>query len=168
MNRYWRLIGGTWVLAVLVIAASVAAWSTAVPTVVSVNTTSTRIAGIEDPAPAVDSNDLATSAQTMLSQDPFRFDHEQTAVRFNPAGMVNQAGAIPPPAPARPALRLVGIIGGPPWTALVEGVPGREGGVLIRLGEETGGLRLALMRGDTAVLTGFDTTWVLRAGPTWR
>ena len=169
MNRYARVIGGAWVLAIVAIAATIAAWSTAIPMVEPVGPTASRGESTAfSIAPAGDTNRLSHSAKNLRDHDPFRFERKPTGFRFNPSGPINQQVAPPAPAPPRPALRLVGIIGGPPWTTVVEGVPGRESGVLLRSGEEVGGIRLTTVGGDSAVFAGFDTTWVLRARAPWR
>ncbi len=75
--------------------------------------------------------------------------------------------ATPPPAPAKPPLALAGLLGGPPWNALIDGIPGRETGVLLQLGDSANGVRFVAVRGDTVVLAGFDTTWSLTARRPW-
>jgi hypothetical protein len=143
-------------------------WSTAVPTPVSGTVTSIGHAR-SDVRLAFPLDTLsAGSVTTFRNRDPFRVDHTPARARFDPWASAHQQSVPPPPAPPRPALRLVGMIGGPPWTALVEGIPGREDGVLLRLGEEAGGIRMTRLYGDTVEFTGFDTTWALRARPTWQ
>jgi len=66
------------------------------------------------------------------------------------------------------SLSLAGIVGGPPWMALIEGIPGHESGAVLIQGEEINGFRLESIRGDTAVLVGFDSTWVLVPKQVWR
>ena len=146
-----------------------AAWSSAIPIVVSEPPLASRsLASGISVAPTPDTGRLSRSAERLHDHDPFRLDRKPTGVRFNPSGPTNQQVAPPPPAPPRPVLRLVGIIGGPPWNTVVEGIPGREGGVLLRVGESTGGIRLTTVGGDSVVLAGFDTTWVLHARAAWR
>lgn len=65
------------------------------------------------------------------------------------------------PAPPRPILSLLGIVGGPPWSAIVAGVPGRDGAVVMRLADTLSGLRIATIRRDTVVVRSRDTTWTL-------
>jgi hypothetical protein len=63
--------------------------------------------------------------------------------------------------PSKPQLVLRGLIGGPPWDALLEGVPGREGSVVLRGGRTIMGFRLTIVRNDTAYIEGMDTLWTL-------
>jgi hypothetical protein len=75
----------------------------------------------------------------------------------------SQADGAPPPSP-KPQLVLRGLLGGPPWDAILEGVPGREGEVVVRPGDVVGGLTIRAIRRDTVIVTGADTTWRLTIG----
>jgi hypothetical protein len=66
-----------------------------------------------------------------------------------------------PPQPPKPHPVLRGLLGGPPWEAVLEGLPGREGNVVMRVGESAGGLTVRAVRRDTVILQGSDTTWKL-------
>jgi hypothetical protein len=81
-------------------------------------------------------------------------------------GMVN--GAPPPMLPPKPALRLRGILGGPPWDVLIEGVPGREGAVVARVGQTLGGVTIRAVHRDTVIVRGMDTTWKLTIVNSWQ
>lgn len=169
MTKYSRVIGVAWALAVITLAMAVLAWSTAVPVVILEESSPSHGRNLSVPVlTGFDTSRLASSAKNFRDLDLFRFDRKAARVRFNPSGPVGQPGVTPPPAPPRPAIRLVGIIGGPPWTALVEGVPGRESGVLLRVGETSGGIRVTSLAGDSGVFAGFDTVWVLRVRTPWR
>ena len=167
MIRHAQLVAAAWALTVVVIAGTALAWSTAVPIVEPERATRSPRGAIDVTVTAIDTNRLASSASMFRDHDPFRLDRKPAAIRFNPTGPVNQQGTPPPPAPPRPNLRLVGIIGRAPWTTIVEGIPGREAGALMRIGDDLGGIRLTAVGGDSAVLTGFDTTWVLRVRAPW-
>jgi len=109
---------------------------------------------------------LAASAAGLRLHDPFRIERKPANVRYNPWEPV--VVSAPAAAPVRPALSLAGLLGGPPWNALLEGVPGNESGVLLQLGDSANGIRFVALRGDTVVLAGFDTTWSLTARRAWR
>jgi hypothetical protein len=68
---------------------------------------------------------------------------------------------------SKPHLVLKGVLGGPPWDVVVEGVPGRDGAVVIRVGESVSGITVRAIRRDTAYVRGFDTTWALPLTRTW-
>lgn len=152
-------------LAAVVTLGSIVAWTTAVPAPSSEERQS------ETGAPAApakpDSVASGKSTARLRQRDPFRLDRKPTDVRYNPWEPVAVAAPAPPPAP-RPPLALAGLLGGAAWTALVEGIPGREGGVLLRVGDSVNGVKLVALRGDTAWLSGFDTTWALTPRRAWR
>lgn len=72
-----------------------------------------------------------------------------------------------PPAVNRPRLVLRGVLGGPPWDAVIDGIPGREGAVVIRAGQSVAGVTVRTIRRDTVHARGFDTTWTLTLGRSW-
>lgn len=100
-----------------------------------------------------DAGDLAR--QVALS-DPFRFDRRPSELPFG-AAPVEQG--VPERFTAR-APEVSGIVG-PPWRAALEGVPGREGGVLVGMGDTLAGWRVMAVRRDTIVIQAKDTTWRL-------
>jgi hypothetical protein len=162
MNWHRATTPAAWGLAGLMLTASAAAWSTAVPTHPSESSLPKGRWRASTAAPTfIDSVELAAAADSVRDRDPFRWERQPASVRFNPWEPAAPRIAAVPTAPSKPVLSLVGIVGGPPWTALLEGVPERAAGVLLRLGEQTGGIRLEEVRGDTARFSGFDTTWVL-------
>jgi hypothetical protein len=150
-------------LGVVVIAGSLAAWATAVPaSTIEQPPTDTQVPAIA----ASDTAALAASASRLRAGDPFRVDRKPTQVLYNPWQPV--VTAPPPPPPVRPPLALAGLVGGPPWNALIAGIPGREGGVLLQLGDSANGVRFVALRGDTVILAAFDTTWALTTRRAWR
>jgi hypothetical protein len=166
VNKYRLVQGSVWAAAGLVLAVSLAAWSTAVPVRASNASSRGGTPAIAAPGAAVDTAQLAADAASLRDRDPFRSDRKPADLRFNPWEPVQPV--IQGPRPAKPALVLVGIVGGPPWTALIEGIPQRETGILLRVGEEIGSIRLEDVRADTARLSGFDTSWVLTQRRPWR
>ena len=95
----------------------------------------------------------------LLAADPFRRDHG----RFEPATSITapvlQATR---PAPPKPKLVLRGIVGGPPWDAIIEGLPNREGSFVLRSGDSVSGLKVRSVRADRVTIRGMDTTWILK------
>lgn len=125
-----------------------------------------RLAG--HAAAAVRSNaDLANAARFVESHNPFRLDRQPAAVAFGlpkpPLPVVAQAPAAP-----RPTLVLRGIVGGPPWQALLDGLPGRSGSALVQTGDRIGQFVIGTISREKVVVMGPDTTWTLAATPTWR
>ena len=103
---------------------------------------------------------LARAGKELTEADPFRFDRQPAAVRYRPE-LEAPAGPPPPPSPPKPVLVLRGIIGGPPWDAMVEGIPGRQGAVLVHRGDTLSGLTVSAVGRDTVTIHGSDTTWKL-------
>lgn len=165
MTAHRKLLASVRVSSALVVLAAIGAWSTTVPPVP--RQVRRPDASPRSPAP-IDTGRLRASAAMIRHRDAFRLERRPTSVRYNPWEPVDPAAATSHPRPGRPTLTLAGLLGGPPWHAVVEGIPGREGGVLLRLGEEVLGVRLREIRGDTAVLSGFDTTWTLTTRRAWR
>ncbi|MGQ0646691.1 MAG: hypothetical protein ACT4P7_03910 [Gemmatimonadaceae bacterium] len=106
-------------------------------------------------APGADS--LSALSEAVTRHDPFRASRRRSAVELL-SGVEQVSG---PPPVSRPVLRLVGIVGGPLWSALLEGIPGREGTVLVAAGDTLAGLRVRSVSASTAIVIGFDTTWTL-------
>jgi hypothetical protein len=91
----------------------------------------------------------------------FRERRSLSPVAFDPSAP--QGAAAPPPqGPPKPAPELVGIAWGAEPVALLDGVPGMEGSRIMHRGDTAGGLRLRRITPGEVVVTGFDTTWVLR------
>jgi hypothetical protein len=121
-------------------------------------------------APAVPGDGAADSlaGERALDLDPFRIARHPSPVEY-----LSDADGMPPPAPPapkppKPLLAISGIVGGPPWAALIEGVPGREGTIVVRQGDTLGGLTVRRVGRDTVTVLGMDTTWKLAVRRTWR
>ena len=93
---------------------------------------------------------------------PFRATGEVPSIRFGEA----PPPPTPPP-PPKPALSLSGILWGKEPAAILEGIPGREGQVVLRQGHGDGVLRVTRIDTASVVITGLDTTWVLRVRQPW-
>ncbi len=89
---------------------------------------------------------------------PFRPDGRPSARVYDPARSVDQSVEYAPP---KPALVLSGVLDGRTPTAILEGVPGRDGSVILGVGDTAGGLRVRQIREGRVTIIGMDTTWVL-------
>ncbi|MGH7526485.1 MAG: hypothetical protein ACREMX_07250 [Gemmatimonadales bacterium] len=67
-----------------------------------------------------------------------------------------------------PALAISGIVWGMEPAAVVEGVPGVEGSVVLRRGESAAGLRVVRIDRERVVIRGMDTTWRLVVREPWK
>ena len=110
---------------------------------------------------------LAAAARAVVARDPFRLDRRPASVAYR-AEMEGLPQAPPAPVAPRPALAVGGIVGGPrAWAALLTGLPGREGSVLVRAGDRFGELAIRSVGRDTVVVRGADTTWRLAVRRAW-
>lgn len=108
--------------------------------------------------------DIDDAAISLVDADPFRTSRHPSPIAYH----TDVEGAPPsPPRPPRPGLSVSGIIGGPPWSAVLEGLPGHEGGTVVHPGDTLGGLRIRSVRRDTVVISGVDTTWRLIVRRAW-
>ncbi len=118
------------------------------------------------PAPARHDAARRADAAEIVGNDPFRLSREPAPTPFEP-GKAN--AALPPAAPSAPRASFIlrGVVGGPPWEALVEGFPARPGPLLVRQGERIGDLYVRLIKRDTVVIGATDTTWRLGVSRGW-
>jgi len=102
---------------------------------------------------------LERAADAIVTNDPFRLSNSPSAVRFDPTTDGGPAAALV--APARPVLVLRGIVGGPPWQAVIDGLPGQSPGTLARAGSKFDRLTVRAVTRDSVIVQGADTSWVL-------
>ena len=116
------------------------------------------------PPEHVTRSDIDVAVIALTETDPFRASRHPSPIAYQPT---REGAPPPPPRAARPGLAVSGIIGGPPWSAVLEGVPGREGGSVVRSGDTLGGLKIRAVKRDTVVISGVDTTWRLTVRRAW-
>jgi hypothetical protein len=112
------------------------------------------------------SDSLAHFALIISEHDPFRLDRRPTTSPFHPE-LLGATSSPTPARPPRPPLALAGIVGGPPWEALVDGIPGHDASVLVREGDVVSDFQVRSIDRDTLVLKGADTTWRLGMKHPW-
>ncbi len=101
---------------------------------------------------------LRAAAETTVANDPFRLSNSPPDVDAS----VRSNNAKPSPARApRPVLVLKAITGGPPWQAIVAGIPGQSGDALVAPGGTFGALTVQSITRDAVVVRAPDTTWTL-------
>ena len=104
-----------------------------------------------------------TTMGEAAQRNPFRADRHQALVRHGET-------AVPPtPAPEAevplPDIRIAGVVGGPPWTVVLLGVPGREGGLVLGVHEKWNGFEVQAIHPDSVQILGLDTTWTVGRRP---
>lgn len=114
---------------------------------------------------------LEEAARSVNGGNPFRLDRVPAPIGFaQPSADPMMMGAPPPyepPPPPRPQLAVSGIVG-PPWRAVLEGVPGQESGVLVKRGDVFGELRIREVTQTTVTVSAPDTTWRLSVRRPWQ
>lgn len=109
-------------------------------------------------APAMfDADSLAQYAERATDGNLFREDRSRT-----PEHIAEQSTALAPhPTTPVPPLSLRGIIGGPPWDVVLDGIPGRSAGTVLRDGETVAGFTVAVIARDAVRIKGQDTSWTI-------
>lgn len=155
-----RLEALLWILALLVVLLGWQRWRHAAPEAESAP--GALRATPPEPRP-VSRERLVAAGRAVVGGNPFRLDRAPAPIGFNQPGMMMpgmQPVYVPPP-PPRPPLAVTGIVG-PPWQAVMEGIPGREGtSVVVRRGDVFGDLRIRDVTRTTVVVSAPDTTWRL-------
>lgn len=113
---------------------------------------------------ALNSAIVVAASESLVTRDPFRLERRPSGVPYSAA-----TEGVPPPAPRppRPTLAVAGIVGGPPWEAIITGIPGRTEAAVVRRGDTLGALHVRSITKDTVRITGLDTTWVLTVREAW-
>jgi hypothetical protein len=103
-----------------------------------------------------DADSLGDAAATIVANDPFRLSNKPAALRF-----LSATASAPVAVPTMPQLTLKAIIGGPPWSAVVEGLPGDAGGVVVTAGLAFDRIHVKRITRESVVMQAPDTTWTL-------
>jgi hypothetical protein len=109
---------------------------------------------------AITDDALAGVEEAIVTNDPFRLSNSPSAVRYDPAEGVTPSGVAMSPQP-RPTLVLKAIVGGPPWQAIIDGIPGQPSGTLAQTGSKFDRLTVRSITRDSVIVVGTDTAWVL-------
>ena len=156
MNRIEQLCLGATGAFVLAAAVRWYAWapgSVAAPVSGGLSTTPYRV--LPDSA-------LEAAEDLVVSNDPFRLSNSPPDVLYDPVG-----DAVPPgsrataPVAVRPIFALKAIVGGPPWQAVIDGIPGEPAGTVTRTGATYDKLLVRSVTRDSVIIQGPDTSWVL-------
>ena len=115
-------------------------------------------------APRLSGDSLAQLTARIVATDLFRVDRHPAAVAYRP-GALTAVGAAPAPVP-KPNLAVAGIVG-PPWAAVLTGVPGHPTSVVVHPGDTLGGLRVRRITATAVTVTGVDTLWRLTVQQPW-
>lgn len=109
----------------------------------------------------VEDDSLGEAAANTTANDPFRLVNRPSEVRYDARTEGNPGAPAPFVPPVRPPLVLKALIGGPPWQAVVDGIPGQPSGTIVRAGSAFDRLTVRSVGSDTVVIAAPDTTWKL-------
>ena len=161
-----HLRDGLWALTAIVVLATLVVWTMHAPGAPALPR---PISSGERQQRHASADSMRRFASFVTAHDPFRPEHHPSIVPYNPDIESAAAGAPPPPPkPPKPRIAVAGIVGGPPWSALLDSVPGRDGSVLVRKGDTLSGLRIRSVGRDTVIVQGADTVWRLVVKRPWQ
>jgi hypothetical protein len=108
---------------------------------------------------AFDSDSLDSATTHTVTHDPFRVDRKPAMIAFSMA----PSGVAGPPVPPAPIVRIVlhGTIGGPPWHAIISGIPGRDGTIVVSSGDTLGTVAIRSVNRDGVTVRVRDSTWTV-------
>lgn len=121
---------------------------------------------VPEAARPISADSLAVLTSRIVDNDPFRIDRKPADVAYGVTADSIANRALAAAAAPRPSLVLVGIVG-PPWRALVDGIPGHDGSMVLGAGQSVAGLRVRDVTATAATISGTDTTWHLTVKRTW-
>lgn len=135
-------------------------WSGALP---EAPTVVERIAAASRSASLPPDSVFDARLESLAERDPFRLANAPPAVRFDPradAGVALSRNSVIA-SPLRPTFVLRGIVGGPPWQAIVDGIPGQPPGTTVHAGSSFDRIVVTTVSRDSVTLRGPDTSWTL-------
>lgn len=109
----------------------------------------------------IDVDSLYDAGTRVIDNNPFRLNRLPPVVRVGDAVVASPATPPAPATPARPTLTLRAVAGGPPWSAIIEGMPDTPGPVVVREGDRVGALAIMRIWRDTVRVVARDTSWSL-------
>lgn len=128
-----------------------------------------RASLLPPPLRSFDGQTLEADAARAVAHDPFRLDRRPTDIAF---GVATPAFSPSEPAaalatPSLSGINLKGVIGGPPWQAVLGGVPGRESDIVVRAGDTLTGFRVERISPQAVVLAAPDSSITLTPSQAW-
>ena len=100
---------------------------------------------------------LGEEGRAVRTNNPFHLDRRPADVPYSPNWQPTAAPASEP----LPTLELLGILGGPPWRAIIGGLPGTTSDVVAQAGQTIGDFTIRSVQRDSVVVQTPDTVWVL-------
>ena len=98
---------------------------------------------------------------------PFRLLRSVPTSRYAGAVAAGTPVAPAPPAAPKPVLILSGILWGPSPEAILDGIPGQAGAVVVHPGMAVGALKVTTIERTRVRVVGMDTVWNLTVRVPW-
>jgi len=99
---------------------------------------------------------LADAARILVDTDPFRLNRTPPSVAFGAKPVTDHRLSTPPL-----RLTLHGVVGGPPWRAVIDGIPGKPTNTVVAQGATIGSLVVVEVGADSVVIQTPDTVLTL-------
>lgn len=147
---------GTSVILIVAVVASSAA--------TVLRTLSALFARSADPAGAVVASPLSGRLQRDSVNELLAGALRHSPFRLGSTTAVPTVDAAPPlpQASAAPDIVVKAIVGGPPWQAVVQGLPGTTEERVVRVGERVSDVTILTIASESVVLRWNDSTWTVR------
>jgi hypothetical protein len=142
-------------MALLLASAAMVAWYRPLP---NGNAAASAIGAAPIIRAELDADVLDAAAQSVIDGNPFRLSRLPSDIAFSRTPPI---GTVVPAVGIRPVLVLKGIVGGPPWQAVLDGIPGAPPGTVVKTGSTFDKLIVRSVTRDTVMVQGPDTTWRL-------
>jgi len=113
------------------------------------------VAGPRSTAPP-DADSMLVAMEQTVARNPFRLSRVPALVPYS-----LRTNSLAPVGSTLPVLVLRGIVGGPPWQAIIDGIPEQPSGTVVRSGSVFGVLEIQTVSRDTVVVRAADSTWRL-------
>jgi hypothetical protein len=117
-------------------------------------------------ADAPTSYEVDSLKELVVAHDVFRITRAVPTAAYDPHTARGQT-MMPYDDIPKPNLRLVGFVEAPNPTALLEGLPERNGACVVREGDVFAGLVIQSIRDGRVEVVGMDTVWTLTVREPW-
>lgn len=164
-RRRWELVIWAAVAAVILLAVRQTVWANSgAPDDPSNNQRAVSNAHATPMLAMFDGDSLDSAVAKVITHDVFRLERKPATVAYS----ITPTGPAAPPVPTVSAIRIAlqGTIGGPPWRAIISGVPGHDGTIVVSAGDTLGGVTIRRVSRDSITVRVKDSTWAVTLGKT--
>lgn len=102
---------------------------------------------------------LERARDNLVRRNPFRINRAPGARAGQPTALASMSAPVTRIPMPRPSLTVRAIVGGPPWSALVDGLPNARGATVVREGDRFDWITIGAITRDTLTAAAGDTAW---------